>query len=118
MIEKYIRTIYVFGDDFWGFYNAQTLAVQGKIDWVIDLVKTLPQIPEKYLKHIEGTSGLYEMRIKLGSNIYRIFCFFDEGRLVILLNGFQKKSEKTPKSEIIKAERLKKQYYENKTRKK
>ena len=84
----------------------------------IDLVKTLPQIPEKYFKHLEGTQGIYEMRIKLGSNIYRIFCFFDEGRLVILLNGFHKKTEKTPKSEIEKAERLKKQYYEDKTGKK
>jgi len=118
MIGKNLRTIYVFSDKFWDFYNAQNKAVQGKIDWVIDLIKTLPQIPEKYFKHIEGSSGLYEMRIKFGSNIYRIFCFFDEGRLIILLNGFQKKSEKTPKSEIIKAERLKKQYYEDKRQKK
>jgi len=117
MNEKYIRTIYVFGDDFWDFYNAMNIAIQGKIDWVIDLVKSLPQIPEKYFKHIEGTSGLYEMRIKLGSNIYRIFCFFAEGRLVILLNGFQKKSEKTPRTEIKKAERLKQKYYEEKARK-
>ncbi|NTW33986.1 MAG: type II toxin-antitoxin system RelE/ParE family toxin [Bacteroidetes bacterium] len=118
MIGKYLRTIYVFGDYFWDFYNSQTIQVQCKIDWVIDLVKTLPQIPEKYFKHLEGTQGIYEIRIKLGSNIYRIFCFFDEGRLVILLNGFHKKTEKTPKSEIEKAERLKKQYYEDKTGKK
>jgi len=50
--------------------------------------------------------------------IYRIFCFFDEGNLVILLNGFQKKTDKTPKQEIERAERLKKQYYENKTERK
>ena len=61
----------------------------------------------------EGTDGLYEIRVKVGSDIYRIFCFFDKGQLVILLNGFQKKSEKTPRQEIERAERLKKQYYED-----
>ena len=68
-------------------------------------------------KHLEGTEGLFEIRIKLGSDIFRILCFFDEGNLVILLNGFQKKTEKTPKNEIEKAERLKKRYYEEKSRK-
>jgi phage-related protein len=68
-------------------------------------------IPEKFFKHIEGTNGLFEIRIKVGSDIFRIFCFFDEGKLVILLNGFQKKSDKTPKNEIEKAERLKQKYY-------
>ena len=70
-------------------------------------------VPEKYFKHLEGTDGLYEIRVKVGSDIYRIFCFFDKGQLVILLNGFQKKSEKTPRQEIERSERLKKQYYED-----
>ena len=74
-------------------------------------------IPEKFFKHIEGTNGLFEIRIKVGSDIFRIFCFFDEGKLVILLNGFQKKSDKTPKNEIEKAERLKQKYYEDNSRK-
>ncbi len=74
-------------------------------------------VPEKFFKHLEGTNGLFEMRVKVGSNIYRIFCFLDEGNLVILLNGFQKKSNKTPKNEIVKAERLKKEYYEDKRKK-
>lgn len=74
-------------------------------------------VPEKYFKHLEGTDGLFEIRVKVGSDIYRIFCFFDEGNLVILLNGFQKKTDKTPKNEIEKAERLMKKYYENKSRK-
>ena len=114
MSKKYLRDIYVYGNDFWDFYNAQTKKVQGKMDWVIDLVRTLPMIPERFFKHLEGTDGLFEIRIKLGSNIYRVFCFFDEGNLVILLNGFQKKSQKTPKNEIERAERLKKQYHEDK----
>ena len=74
-------------------------------------------VPEKFFKHLEGTDGLFEIRIKFGSDIYRVFCFFDEGNLVILLNGFQKKTAKTPKNEIEKAERLKKKYYEEKSRK-
>jgi phage-related protein len=79
---------------------------------VIGLVRTLPMIPERFFKHLEGTNGLFEIRIKIGSNIFRVFCFFDEGNLVILLNGFQKKSQKTPKNEIEKAERLKREYHE------
>jgi phage-related protein len=74
----------------------------------------LDRVPEKFLKHLTGTEGLYEIRVEHGSNIYRIFCFFDEGQLVILLNGFQKKSQKTPAKEIDKAERLKKEYLEDK----
>jgi phage-related protein len=74
-------------------------------------------VPEKFFKHLEGTGGLYEIKIKVGTDIYRIFCFFDHGNLIILLNGFQKKSDKTPKNEIEKAKRLKKKYYEENARK-
>ena len=112
-----MRKAYVYGTEFWEFYNAQRPEVQDKIDWVIGLVRTLRMVPEKFFKHLEGTGGLFEIRIKLGSDIFRILCFFDEGNLVILLNGFQKKTEKTPKNEIEKAERLKKRYYEEKSRK-
>ena len=112
MSETFLRTTYVYGDQFWIFYNGQTKAVQDKIDWIIGLVRILRVIPEKYFKHLTGTDGLYEMRIKVGSNIFRILCFFDKRNLIILLNGFHKKDEKTPKAEIEKAERLKKKYYE------
>jgi len=106
------RDIIVYGDDFWQFYNKQTQKVKVKIDWTIGVVKDLRMVPEQYLKHIIGTD-LYEIRVILGSNIFRIFCFFDKGRLVILLNGFQKKTQKTPKKEIEKALTLKRQYYED-----
>jgi phage-related protein len=112
-----MRTTFVYGNEFWDFYYAQKPEVQDKIDWVIGLVRTLRMVPEKFFKHIEGTDGLYEIRIKLSSDIFRIFCFFDEGNLIILLNGFQKKSPKTPVNEIKKAERLKQKYYEDKSRK-
>ena len=72
-------------------------------------------VPQRYLKYLKGTNGLYEARIQLGSNIWRIFCFFDSDRLVILLTGFQKKTQKTPKKEIDKAVKLMKQYYEEKS---
>jgi len=65
------------------------------------------------LKLLSGTNGLYEARIQLGSDIWRVFCFFDKGKLVILLNGFQKKTKKTPKNEIEKAINLMKEYYES-----
>lgn len=113
-MSNFIRTTYVYGDAFWDFYNAQTKQVQDKIDWVIGVVRTLRKVPEKFFKHLEGTDGLYEIRVKLGSDIYRILGFLDKGQLVILLNGFQKKSEKTTRQEIERAERLKKQYYEDK----
>ena len=64
-----------------------------------------------------GTDGLYENRIEVGSNIFRVFCCFDKGNLVILFNGFQKKSQKTPKQEIALAEKLKKEYFESKNKK-
>jgi phage-related protein len=74
----------------------------------------LERIPKNYLKHLEGTDGLYEARVQLGSNMWRVFCFFHKGRLVILLNGFQKKTQKTPKKELEKAIELMKGYYESK----
>lgn len=63
-----------------------------------------------------GTDGLYEIRVEVGSDIYRVFSFFDKGQLIILVNGFQKKTQKTPKSEIELAEKLKKQYFDEKNK--
>lgn len=68
-------------------------------------------VPEKYFKHISGTKGIYEIRVEVQSNIYRVFSFFDEGNLIILVNGFQKKTLKTPRKEIELALRLRKEYY-------
>jgi len=111
-----IRSIKVYGDEFWSFYNKQDKKVQVKILWTIRLIRDVPIIPIKYLKYIIGTDGIYEMRISSGSNIFRIFCFFDEGKLVIVLNGFQKKSQKTPVEEIERAIKLKNKYYEDRAK--
>lgn len=77
---------------------------------------TLEKIPVSYFKSIEGVHGLYEIRIEESGNIYRIFCCLDEGNLVILFNAFQKKSQKTPKSEIEKAKRIMAEYYKQKNK--
>lgn len=71
-------------------------------------------VPKKYFSHMEDTDGLFEIRVEVGSNIFRVFSFFNEGNLVILLNGFQKKTQKTPKNEIELAEKLKKEYFNEK----
>ena len=109
-----IRTVIAYKDYFRNFLLAQPKKVQDKIFKIIEIIEFQQQIPEKYLKHIEGTKGLYEARIKLGSDIWRVFCFSDKGQLVILLNGFQKKTEKIPKSESEKAVKLKNEYYNEK----
>ena len=104
------RTIVFFKDYFELFYEQQREKVKAKIVWTLKLIETLPVIPETYLKHIENSKGLYEVRVQLGSDIFRIFCFFDEGQLIILINGFNKKTKKTPSSEIQKALSIKKEY--------
>ena len=111
-----IRSIKIYGEDFWIFFNKQTKKVQDRIIWTIRLLRDIPFIPEKYLKHLTGTDGIYEIRVSSGNNIFRIFCFFDEGKMIIVLNGFQKKTQKTPVEEIEKAKKLKKKYYEGKAK--
>src|SRR5437868_1111728 len=105
-----VRKIIFYESYFTSFYYEQTEDVQEKIDFVLDLISNVERVPVKFLKHLESTDGLYEIRVKVGSNIYRIFCFFDEGKLIVLLNGFQKKTEKTPKKELNQAEKIKKKY--------
>ncbi len=109
-----VREVIAYENHFEDFLINQPRKVQDKIFKIIEAIETLERVPSNYLKHIEGTSGLFEARIQLGSNIWRVFCFFDEGKLVILLNGFQKKTQKTPKNEIAKALILMKKYYSEK----
>jgi len=107
--QKY-REITFFKDYFQDFFSKQSKKVKAKIVWTFDLIEDLPRVPETYLKHIENTDGLYEIRVQLSSDIFRIFCFFDQGQLVVLVNGFQKKTQKTPKKEIELALKLKADY--------
>lgn len=105
------KEIVFYENHFKDFYKKQSLAVRNKIDWTLLLIKRTRIVPGKYLKHLTDTDGLWEVRVSAGNGIFRIFCFFDKGNLVVLLSGFQKKTQKTPKKEIKKAERLKKEYY-------
>ncbi len=111
---KRIREVIAYKNYFEDFLFQQPRKVQDKIFKIIEAIETLERIPENYLKLITGTKGLYEVRIRLSSNIWRVFCFFDGGRLVILLNGFTKKTQKTPKREIDKALRLMNNYFKEK----
>ena len=112
-MEK-VREIIFYQNHFFEFYNAQNGRVQSKIDEILFAITVLERIPKKFFEHMTGTNGLYEIRIELGGNIYRIFCCFDEGKIVVLFNGFQKKTQKTPKGEIEKAEKLKEEYFKTK----
>ena len=96
------------------FFVKQKTKVKDKIIWAFELIEELQRVPETYLKHMENKNGLYEIRIQHGSDIYRIFCFFDKGQLVVITNGFQKKTLKTPKQEIEKALKIKEEYFNEK----
>lgn len=114
MAGKRFRTIKIFGRQFYVFLQGLNKPVRDKIEWTLKLIAELPWVPDKYLKHIEGTNGLYEIRVQVGNDIFRIFCFFDDGYLIVVANGFQKKTQKTPGNEIKKAEKIKQEYYESK----
>lgn len=111
---KYIREIIIYNDYFAEFYDEQTLSVQRKINYVLNLIRVEEKIPSKFFKSIENADGLFEIRIEIEGNIYRIFCCFDEGRLVVLFNGFQKKTQKTPPQEIKRAITIMDEYFNSK----
>jgi phage-related protein len=108
--NKKYRTAIFYKDYFENFFLKQSEKIKTKIIWTIQLIEDFERVPETYLKHIESTQGLYEIRIKFGKNIFRIFCFFDQRKLIILVNGFQKKTQKTPRKEIEKALKIMEEY--------
>lgn len=91
--QKY-RSVIAYKEYFEEFIFRQRQRVRDKIYWTFKLIEEFKQVPETYLKHLSGTDGLYEIRAQHGSDIFRIFCFFDEDKLVILMNGFQKRHKK------------------------
>ncbi len=108
---KPVREIIFFGTYFSDFFEGQTEKIKEKIDYVLFNLAHVNQIPNKFLKHLSGHKDLYEIRVSYGGNIFRIFCFFDKGNLIVLLNGYQKKSGKTSINEIERANRLMKEYF-------
>ena len=108
------RKIIFYKQYFMEFYVAQSNEVRRKINQVLKLVETQEHIPEKFFRSIETTDGLFEIRVEVTSNIYRIFCCFDKGNMIVLFHGFQKKSQKTPADQIERAERLMEEYFKEK----
>lgn len=112
------RKIIFYEEYFIEFYKTLDIKVKEKVKYVLELIKQVERVPEKFLAPMTGYEGLFEIRIEYQSNIYRIFCCFDQGQLVVLFNGFQKKTQKTPKTEIDRAIRLKSAYFETKMKQK
>jgi len=108
------RAILFYGNYFLDFYHRQEDKTKLKIDFVLDLIKNVEKVPVRFLKHLEGTDGLFEIKIITSLKSIRIFCCFDEGKLIILLNCFIKKTDKTPKNELEKAIKLKEEYFKTK----
>jgi len=106
-----MRKIIYYKNYFIDFYVTLTKKQQEKVKYILEIVGNSPIIPAKNFSNIVNSEGIYEIRIEFESNIYRILCFFDKGNLVILANGFQKKSQKTPKNEIDRAEKIRKEYF-------
>ncbi len=109
-----VREVITYKSYFEDFFRQQPQKVRDKIIKVLDIIEQIDRIPSTYLKFIEGTNGLFEVRVQLGNDIFRIFCFFDSGKLVVLMSGFQKKTQKTPRKEIDKAISIMKEYYKDK----
>jgi phage-related protein len=112
--EKFIREIFYYKNYYLDFFETLKPVVKKKLNWTLQLISTIDRVPSKYFDHMTGSSGIFEIRVEVGSNIFRVFSFFDKGKLIILLNGFQKKTQKTPKNELELAEKLKKQYFDEK----
>ncbi len=110
------RQIIAFKRYFLDFYESQVENVQAKIEWTLQLIRTTQQVPEKYFKHTR--KGIFEIRVEVGNNIFRIFSFFDKENVVVLENGFQKKSQKTPETEIEKALKIREEYFNEKAKRK
>ncbi len=114
MGDKIIRDIFYYKNYYLEFYETLKPNVKKKFNWTLQLISVLEKVPDKYFQHMTNSSGIFEIRVEVGSDIYRVFSFFDKDKLIVLVNGFQKKSQKTPQSEIELAERLKKQYFDEK----
>jgi putative addiction module killer protein len=108
-----MRILEPYKDYFWEFYNPLPQKVKDKVDYVLQIVISIQKISTKFFKHLED--GIYEIRVDVGGNIYRIFTFFDDNKLVILLHGFQKKTQKIQRKEIERAKKLRRMYYEDKS---
>ena len=104
-----MRRILTYGGYFEAFVETLEEEIERKIDYGLQLLKTQERLSAKIVKHVGD--GLYELRAEWDGNIFRVFFIFDNDNVVVLFNGFQKKSQRTPQNEIKKAQRIKKEYY-------
>ena len=116
MKEAYIKQVYYYKNYYLDFFQSLNSDVKKNFNRTIKLIATIESVPVKFLKHIENTDGLYEVRVEVETDMYRVFCFFDKGKLIILINGFRKKSKRTSIREIELAETIKKNYFYEKER--
>lgn len=114
MEQKFIRHVFYYRNYFLDFYKQQTKDVQKKFNWTLELISVIDKIPKKYFDHMTGTDGIWEIRVEVGNNISRAFSFFDEGKLIVIANAFQKRSQKTPRNELELAKKIKKEYFDEK----
>ncbi|MFK7971279.1 MAG: type II toxin-antitoxin system RelE/ParE family toxin [Bacteroidia bacterium] len=110
-MNKY-REVVFYKSYFEEFFEAQPAKMKTKLLWTLSFIEDTERVPETYLKWIVGTDGLFEIRAQHASDIVRVFCFFEKDKIVVTINGFNKKSQKTPKAMIQKALKIKKQYEE------
>ena len=108
------RKVIAYKNYFVDFYNEQDKKVQEKIEYVLDLIRYEKRVPIKFLKFLDSSDGIYEVRVITTYRSIRILCFFDKGELVVLTNCFVKKTQKTPRKEIRLAEKIKKEYLNEK----
>ena len=108
-----IREIAFYKDNFIRFYESHDLKTQRKIDFILNIIRFEKHVPKKFFKHLNGTNGIYEIRIMVAQGSIRILSFFDKGNLIILINCFNKKTRKIPAKEIKKAIKLRREYFKN-----
>ena len=114
MENNKVRKIFYYKRYYLDFFDSLQPEVKAKFNWTLGLIEVLDMVPKKYFSYLENSNGIFEIPVEVGSNIFRAFSFFDKEQLIIVVNGFQKKSQKTPKKEIELAEKLKKQYFDEK----
>lgn len=114
LVSKKVRNAKLYKNYFKDFYKSLDAKTKAKVNWTIKLIEHHEVVPIEYFKKLTDSDDIWEIRVRQGSNAYRILCFFDKGQLIILENRFQKKTNKTPKTEIVKAERIKKEYFNEK----
>ena len=107
MEQNFIRNIFYYKHYFLNFFKDLTEDVQKKFNWTFELIETIDRVPKKYFQYMEDE--IYEIRVEVGNNIFRAFSFFDEGKMIVVANAFQKKTQKTPRSEIELAIKIKKE---------